>query len=218
MNWKHYLITFWLVLCGVSAFAQGSFPITNGILRGPLNANEQPVTNAGDVVLSDGTSLAALGTGTVARAGVGLVFEARHSTPFNFSLGLDYMIWDVVSTDVYSALSDGTDYVVPLALDGATALITATLVPGASGSSFTPFYFRLMNDTATLYAYYYHTSHDGVIGPSLAETMPTISVSAVKKLTAGDHLWFEGESDSDGGWFEDTDADVWQITVIKPKE
>jgi hypothetical protein len=218
MSWKTYLITLWLVLCGLSAFAQGAFPLTNAVLRGPMNANAQAITNAGDVVLSGGTSLAALGTGTVARADVGLVFEARHSTPFNFSLGLDYMIWDVVSTDVYSALSDGTDYVVPPELDGATALITATLVPGASGSSFTPFYFRLMNDTATLYAYYYHTSHDGVIGPSLAETMPTISVAAVVTLTAGNHVWFEGESDSDGGWFEDTDADVWQITVIKPKE
>jgi hypothetical protein len=218
MNWKNSLLMLWLFFYGFAAFAQGDFPLTNAVLRGPMNANVQAITNAGDVVLSGGTSLAALGTGTVARADVGLVFEARHSTPFNFSLGLDYMIWDVVSADVYSALSDGTDYVVPLELDGATALITATLVPGASGSSFTPFYFRLMNDTATLYAYYYHTSHDGVIGPSLAETMPTISVSAVVTLIAGNHVWFEGESDSDGGWFEDADADVWQITVIKPKE
>jgi len=80
-------------LLALSARAQ-SFPLTNAVLKGPMNANLQPITNAGNVVLSDGTSLRGVASNAVTRSGGGdiagplTVGESNSVTgPNSFAMG-----------------------------------------------------------------------------------------------------------------------------------
>ena len=83
-------------LLALSARAQ-SFPLTNAVLKGPMNANSQAITNASDVVLAGGASLsgvAAAASNAVTRSGGGnivgplTVGESNSVTgPNSFAMG-----------------------------------------------------------------------------------------------------------------------------------
>ena len=195
----------------------GVFPLTNAVLRGDLDCNGFAITNASDIILTNGLSLAALATSLVYNADIGMVFDVTHTGDVHFVYGYtNHYGWDTVVTNIYAGAFDGTNYTVPAALDGAEILVCANFNGVAGDFPNEPAYLYFNQVTGAVNARATNVLYTGTEFTRNSLELNSVSCFCILTATAGDKLFWSGACGAEDSYYAGTNMNYWQMSVLSP--